>query len=213
MHEPKSEIGISSVSWEGPTDRMPEAEVSLRLAEFFTQLPDFCGHVDVAIDGASIRVHGIEVFDISAYLRANEWELTTSDQESRNSWAATYRRAGAIMRVHSRSGVGDVETFVGGRRIVAECKKGPLVRKPGSPEYSLLTSAIGQALLLSLRDMDFAIAAVPDTAVFRRIAEDWRIRPKLKASGIQIALVNRDGSVSGLNFGSSPKDTDAERNA
>ena len=192
---------------------MPEAEVSLRLAEFLTELPGFCGHVDVAIDGASVRVHGEEVFDISGYLQSYKWELAVVNPESRNAWAATYRRDGATMRVHSRSGVGDVETSIAGRRVIAECKKGPLVRKPGSPEYPLLTTAIGQALLLPADGDDLTIAAVPDTPVFRRIAEDWRSRPKLKASGIQIALVSRGGSVSGLNLGVSAKDTDAETKA
>jgi hypothetical protein len=201
--------------WAGPDDRMPEAEVSLRLAEFLTELPGICGHVEVAIDGASVRVHGQEVFDISGYLRSNRWELAVTNTESRNAWAATYRRAGATMRVHSRSGVGDVETSIAGRRVIAECKKGPLVRKPGSPEYPLLTTAIGQALLLPAKGDDVAIAAVPDTPVFRRIAEDWRSRPKLKASGIQIVLVNRDGMVSGLDLSISiaRKDTDADTNA
>jgi hypothetical protein len=213
MQEPKCEAVISVATWAGPTDRMPEAEVSLRLAEFLTELPGFCGHVDVAIDGASVRVHGEEVFDISGYLRSYKWELAVANPESRNAWAAIYRRAGATMRVHSRSGVGDVETSIAGRRVIAECKKGPLVRKPGSPEYPLLTTAIGQALLLPTEGDDVTIAAVPDTPVFRRIAEDWRSRPKLKASGIQIVLVNRDGTVSGLNLGVATKDTDAETNA
>ena len=202
MQEPKSEAGVSIATWNGPTDRMPEAEVSLRLAEFLSEHPGFCGHVDVAIDGASVRVHGEEVFDISGYLQANKWELSIANTGSRNAWAATYRRSGATMRVHSRSGVGDVETSIAGRRVIAECKKGPLVRKPGSPEYPLLTAAIGQALLLPAEGDDVAIAVVPDTPVFRRIAEDWRSRPKLKASGIQIVLVNRDGTVSGLTLAS-----------
>ncbi|ASP57731.1 hypothetical protein CDO30_05000 [Sinorhizobium meliloti] len=210
MQEPKSEAGVSVATWNGPTDRMPEAEVSLRLAEFLTELPGFCGHVDVAIDGASVRVHGEEVFDISGYLQANNWQLGIADTKSRNEWAATYHRAGTTMRVHSRSGVGDVATTIAGRRLIAECKKGPLVRKPGSPEYPLLATAIGQALLLPAKAGDLAIAAVPDTPVFRRIAEDWRERPKFKVSGIQIALVSRDGSVSGLNLGDATKNIDVD---
>lgn len=128
------------------------------------------------------------------------WQICEQDGKSRNEWAATYQRQGATMRIHSRSGLGDVEAVVGGRRIIAECKKGPLIKKPGSPEYPLLTTALGQALLFRAGDDDILAAAVPDTPTFRRIAEDWRERPRLKSSGIQIALVSRTGEVSGLSL-------------
>jgi hypothetical protein len=177
---------------------MPEAEVSIRLAEYLSGLHGFEGNVDVAIDGASVAVHGAQVFDIRGYLQCFGWRLSERDGKSRNEWAATYQRRGATMRIHSRSGLGDVEAIVGGRRIIAECKKGPLIKKPGSPEYPLLTTALGQALLFRAEENDVLVAAVPDTSTFRRIAEDWRERPRLKSSGIQIALVNRTGEVSGL---------------
>lgn len=186
--------------WNGPEDRMPEAEVSIRLAEYLSELPGFEGRVDVAIDGASVMVHGAEVFDIRGYLRAYGWGVSELDSNSRNEWAATYRRRGATMRIHSRPGIGDVETVVGGRRIIAECKKGPLIKKPGSQENPLLYAALGQALLLPALDDDIVVAAVPDTPTFRRIAEAWRERPRLKSSGIQIALVSRSGDVSGLSL-------------
>jgi hypothetical protein len=104
------------------------------------------------------------------------------------------------MRIQSRSGLGDVEAMVGGSRVIAECKKGPLVKKPGNPEYPLLTAALGQALLFRAKREDILVAAVPDTPTFRCIATDWRERLRLKASGIQIALVNRSGEVSGLSL-------------
>lgn len=117
--------------WVGPEDRMPEAEVALRLAEHLSELPGFQGHVDVAIDGASVRVGGADVFDIGGYLRVRGW--VASAPNGKNAWATSYTRGDATMRVHSRSGIGDVEAWIGGRRVVAECKKGPLVKKPGSP--------------------------------------------------------------------------------
>lgn len=52
-----------------PEDRMPEAEVSLRLAFYLLALPDCHGTAEVAIDGAQIRVHGEQVFPIAAFLR------------------------------------------------------------------------------------------------------------------------------------------------
>ncbi len=183
--------------WTGPADRMPEAEVTLRLAEYLSEHPGFGGHVEAAIDGASVRVADAEVFDIEGYLAAAGW---SRDQtvSGKNAWATYYRRRNATLRVHSRPGRGDVEAVVNGRRIIAECKKGPLSKRPGSPEYPLLTTAIGQALLFDAEEGDLLVAAVPDTPTFRRIADAWRNRPRLRASGIQIALVSRSGSVSGL---------------
>lgn len=186
--------------WIGPEDRMPEAEVALRLAEYLSEQPGFGGHVEVAIDGASVRVHDADVFDIVSYLRSNGWVAIEGTASGKNAWTARYERGTATMRVHSQSGMGDVEATIAGRRVIAECKKGPLIKKPGSPEYPLLTTAIGQALLFTAAEEDILVAAVPDTPVFRRIAEDWRQRPRLRQAGIQIALVARDGSVTGLSL-------------
>ena len=70
--------------------------------------------------------------------------------------------------------------------------RGLLTKKPGSPEYPLLTIAT-EALLFDATGTDLVVAAVPDTLTFRRIAELWRKRPRLRASGIEIALVSRSG--------------------
>lgn len=190
----------TDATWAGIEDRMPEAEVSIRLAEYLTKCSGFGGHVDVAIDGASVAVHGAEVFNIVEYLSVHGWDAVDRTPKSRNEWAAIYKRGSATMRIHSQSGLGDVVAMVGGVRVIAECKKGPLVKKPGSPEYPLLTAALGQALLFRAAQEDILVAAVPDTPTFRRIAADWRERPRLKSSGIQIALVNRNGDVSGLSL-------------
>ena len=141
-----------------PADRMPEAEVALRLAEYISQRPGFGGHVEVAVDGASVRVGETEVFDIIGYLAWAGWAQDKAGT-GRNAWATLYRRGHATLRVHSRSGQGDVEATVNGRRIIAECKKGPLTKKPGSPEYPLLTTAIGQALLFDANETDLVVAA------------------------------------------------------
>jgi hypothetical protein len=102
--------------------------------------------------------------------------------------------------VHSRPGEGDVITTINGRRIIPECQKGPLARRPGSPEYPLLTTALGQALLFDVSADDVVIAAVPDTPVFRGLAEAWRKRPLVRRAGIRIVLVSRDSMVSGLDL-------------
>lgn len=177
-------------------DRMSEAEVAVRLAQHLVEHPLAVGHADIAIDGAGVSVAGNTIFALAEFLGSLGWEQV--EQSGKNLWGGTYRRGRLSLRIHSRSGMGDVVAVVGEQRFAAECKKGPLVQKAGSPEYPLLTTALGQALLLKADPSDVLIAAVPDTPRFRRIAEAWRDRDGVIRSGILIALVSRDGGVSGL---------------
>lgn len=186
------------------SDRMTEAEVSLRLAEYILSLPGLKGRVDVAIDGAGVFILGLQVFDIDGFLAARSWKMTAS--EGKNRWTGTYKRDQLELHVHSRSGVGDVVATVGAVRLVAECKKGWLVPKKGSPERPLLATALGQALLLKVTDADLVIAAVPNSEANRKIATQWRNRPLVRKAGIRICLVGQDGKVDGLSDLRYPRD-------
>jgi hypothetical protein len=181
-------------------DRMSEAEVALRLADFILSLPHSGAMASVAINAASIKVGDAIVFDIGRFMAGIGWEQIREPQFGRNPRTGAYRRNDKTIRVHSRPGEGDVVATIDGRRVVAQCKKGSLVRKPGSPEYALLTPALGQALLFDVSADDIVVTAVPDTPVFRKLAEIWRSRPLVRRAGIRIALVARDGAVSGLDL-------------
>jgi hypothetical protein len=181
-----------------PAGHMSEAEVALRLAEFILSLSGSGAMASVVIDRASITVGDALVFDIGRFMAGAGWEQTKKPQVGRNAWTGTYRRGDKTIRVHSRLGEGNVVATIDGQRIVAQCTKGPLVRKPGRAEHSLLTTALGEALLFDIGGDDIVVAAVPDTPVFRMLAETWRRRPLVRRAGIRIALVARDGAVSGL---------------
>ncbi|EIM26837.1 hypothetical protein [Microvirga lotononidis] len=183
-----------------PADRMPEAEVALRLAGFILSLPGSGAMASVAIDAVSIKVGNAVVFDIGHFMTGMGWEQVKEPQVGRSAWTGAYRRGDKTIRVHSRPGEGDVVTMVEGRRIIAECQKGPLARRAGSLEVSLLTTALGQALLFDVSAADIVIAAVPDTPIFRRLVETWQKRPLIRRAGIRLVLVARDGSVSGLDL-------------
>lgn len=180
------------------SDRMSEAEVAVRLAGFLLSLPDATPTADVAIDGAGVSVGGVQIFALPEFLTQLGWQQIT--QSGKNAWSGAYERDGKRLTIHSKSGVGDVVARVNGARIIAECKKGPLIKKPGSPEYPLLTTAIGQVLLTRAEPNDVLVAAVPDTPAFRRIAAEWRERAGIKRAGINICLVARDGTVGGLHL-------------
>jgi hypothetical protein len=181
-------------------DRMSEAEVALRLADFILSLPHSGAMASVSIDGASIKVGDAIVFDIGRFMAGTGWEQIREPQFGRNARTGAYRRNNKTIRVHSRPGEGDVVATIDGCRIVARCKRGTLVQKPGSPEYALLTAALGRALLFDVSADDIVVTAVPDTPVFRKLAEIWRSRPLVRRAGIRIALVARDGAVSGLDL-------------
>jgi hypothetical protein len=181
-----------------PVDRMPEAEVALRLAEFILSLPASGAMASVAIDGASIKVGDGVIFDIGRFMATTGWQPVKEAQAGRNAWTGAYRRGDKTIRVHSRPGKGDVVAQVNGRRIIAKCRKGPLARKPGRLEHALLTTALGEALLFDIAGDDIVVAAVPDTPVFRHLVETCRRRLLVRRAGIRIALVARDGAVSGL---------------
>ena len=139
---------------------------------------------------------GAKIFEVELFFAAAGWKQVS--QLGKNGWTGQYRRGSHNLAIHSRSGVGDVVANLNGRGVIAECKKGPLITKPGSPERPLLATALGQALLFEADPSDIVGAAVLDTAAFRRIAEDWRVRPLLQRAGIGIWLVNRNGKVDGF---------------
>jgi len=132
-----------------PADRMPEAEVALRLAGFILSLPGSGAMASVAIDGASIKVGNAVVFDIGRFMTGMGWEQVKEPHVGRTAWTGAYRRGDKTIRVHSRPGEGDVVTTVEGRRIIAECQKGPLVRRAGQAEHSLITAAWGRRSCLT----------------------------------------------------------------
>lgn len=180
-----------------PEDRMPEAEVSLRLAFYLLNHPKSNGNAIVAIDGAQIRVHGENVFPISNFLETNGWKM--EKQKGKNQWQGQYKNSDKTLVVSAQSGVGDVVATIGTRRIRAESKQGPLILKKGSPEYPLMREAIGQ--LMTIEEVgpdDCLIVAVPLTKKFRSLSNQWRERPLMKASEITFALVGRNGTVGGL---------------
>jgi hypothetical protein len=179
---------------------MLEAEVALRLADFILLLPGSGAMASVAIDGASIKCGNAIVFDIGRFMAGTGWEQIKEPQVGRSTWTGAYRRGDKTIQVHSPPGEGNVVARVSGRRMIVECKKGPLVRKPGSPEYLLLTTALGQALPFDVPANDIVVVAMPDTPIFRRLAETWQERPLVKRAGIRIVLVARDGAVTGLDL-------------
>jgi hypothetical protein len=179
--------------------RMTEGEVALLLADHFLRLPHAEPTVTVAIDGAVVETtkHG-RLFEIETFLSHLRWRLV--EQRGKRPWHGAYTRDAQQLHLSSTSGVGDVVVQIANRRIVAECKGGPLIKVKGSKEHRILKEAIGQAVV-SENNEDMPIVAVPDTPPFRLLAESWQQRPLIRKLGLQIVLVAQDGGVSGLDLG------------
>jgi hypothetical protein len=131
-----SELGIS---------RMPEAEVSLRLAFWLLERGYADSRVDVAIDGAQVRVGDTVHFDLPRFLL----ELDCRKLSTIDAWQCEYALASGsgTVYVHSNPACGDVVARLRtGHTLRVECKKGPLTRSPSSQEYPLIREALRQLL-------------------------------------------------------------------
>lgn len=176
--------------------RMPEAEVSLRLAFWLLERGYADGRVDVAIDGAQVRIGDTVHFNLSGFLAERGWrKLGTTD-----AWQCEYSATCGTVWVHSNPGRGDVVARLkSGNTLRVECKKGPLTRSPSSQEYPLIREALGQLLTVQeIGENDILAVAVPYSPKFEELAVRWRKAPLIKRFGIRILTVDRNGNVFGL---------------
>src|SRR5512138_448032 len=97
----------STDMWEvDVTDRMAEAEVSLRLAFWLAASGRTTGESRVAIDGAQVKTKDAVHFDVPLFMGEAGWAKCGSSQ----TWQGTYRRADLVagIAIHSSPGMGDV---------------------------------------------------------------------------------------------------------
>lgn len=178
-------------------EKMSEAEVSLRLAFHLLAYPASSNECVVAIDGAQVQVQDEKVFPLAEFIASDGWRKL--GQSGKNPWQGRYEKNGQSLVVIAQSGKGDVVSSIGSRRVRAESKKGPLIRKKGSPEYPLVREAIGQLMTIEeVESNDVLVVAVPHSEAFRNLATRWRNRPLIEATDIYLVLVHRNGSVEGL---------------
>jgi len=181
-----------------PEDKMPEAEVTLRLAISLIENGHAVGDVQTAIDGAQVKTGNTIHFPIVEFLNAHGWESPTQLDR----WQAKYTNTkySASIIVHSSSGEGDlVADLQSGQKLRVESKKGPLNCSKSSQEYPLIREAIGQLVTIEYAvPSDLLAVAVPKSEKFDALAEQWRNRPLMKSTGIHIITVGRNNSISGL---------------
>jgi len=182
-------------------EKMPEAEVSLRLAFHLIEQELAASDVQVAIDGAQVKTGNTIHFDISKFLLGLEWKKTAASDIWQGIYANNRQQPNQPkVVIHSKPGCGDVVAkLIDGRTLRVECKKGPLDRSKSSQEYPLLREALGQLLTIeSVGERDLLAVAVPNSPKFEELARRWREAPLIKRFGILVLTVKRDNQVLGL---------------
>lgn len=181
-------------------EKMPEAEVSLRLALYLIRNKLVSSDVLVALDGAQIKTGNTIHFHINEFLQDNNCVRAGSSQ----GWQGLYKvdNYEYALKIHSNPGKGDVVTkLFTGNGLRVECKKGPLVNSKSSQEYPLLREALGQLLTVNEYDENDRLAvAVPDSLKFRDLTSSWRNAPLIHKLQLGFLLISRNGEVSGLHY-------------
>lgn len=180
------------------TAKMPEAEVSLRLAAWIIDQGIADGKVEVAIDGAQVQVRDTVHFDLTGFMGQAGWSKQVVGSAWQCYWVNPNKHVG--IRIHSTPGQGDVVAKLrSGHTLRAKCKKGPLTRSASSQEYPLLREALGQLITIGeVSEKDILAVAVPYSAKFNELAERWRKAPLISRFGISILTVDQSGSVLGF---------------
>jgi hypothetical protein len=144
-----------------------------------------------------VRIHpdGMHMkgFDIPLWLAGRGFIRETATGRGQSS--GTFRRGGHTLVVHSQPGLGDVVATLDGTEVEIEAKGGCInTRHPGqlSRLRKGLHEAVGQ-LMASPRGAVRLIAAVASHPETERLAQ--RLLPRCSRAGIEIALVNEDGTV------------------
>jgi hypothetical protein len=112
-------------------------------------------------------------------------------------YAGTYvSKAGNVIVLNPKSGLGDVIATLDDRNIVAECKGGIINTKHPGQQSKLrrgLCETIGLSLAMPIVPGQRQYAVVPKTPVTETMAR--KLAPRASSAGITIALVDRTGNV------------------
>src|SRR6266404_3725355 len=106
--------------------KMPEAEVSLRLAFYLIRSGLAKADVHVAIDGAQVRTTNTIHFGIAEFLKELGWLKALRDDIWQGEYSHSQHQLHRVI-IHSNPGRGDVVAeLIDGRTLRVESKKGPL---------------------------------------------------------------------------------------
>ena len=177
-------------------EKLPEAEVSLRIALYYIKNKLTDSNVSVSIDGAHVKTGNQIHFNIQQFMR--EIGATQIVGEA-GKWQGTYSLPDTEIKLllHSKPGNGDVIIhLINGKTLLIESKKGGFNSSKGNPEYPLMREAIGQLVTGGpLIDKVILAVAVPYSEKSYDLATRWSKYPQIQMLGIKFLLVNKEGNI------------------
>lgn len=173
------------------------------IEEHFTEgavMVAFAFHLLTSVPGlkhASIHPDGEhgKRFDFTSYLAGRGFSLTKPMGST--AYGGIYEAAdGRSILINPKSGLGDVIADMDGASFFAECKGGIVNTKHAGQVSRLrkgLAETIGQLMVVPLLEGQRQFAVVPRTPATQTVAK--RLALRALAAGIEIVLVDRDGTV------------------
>lgn len=147
-------------------------------------------HASIHPDGE----HG-KRFDFAACLAGRGYSLARPMGST--TYGGVYEAAdGRSILINPKSGLGDVIADINGSSFFAECKGGVINSKHAGQVSRLrkgLAETIGQLMVVPLLEGQRQFAVVPRTPATQALAK--RLRARALAAGIEIVLIDRDGTV------------------
>jgi hypothetical protein len=135
--------------------------------------------------------------DVRSTLATLGWQPESDNNFWEPYWIGRYVKDGQLLHVgSSRTSVSDVEGYIGDRHVVVVCGDWAQVRS--GHDEALFALTIGRAMLLEAEESDLVVVALPKTSDMVDHAETFEGRPAARRSGIRIALVGEDGTVTGM---------------
>ena len=135
--------------------------------------------------------------DVRSTLGKLGWQPESDDNFWEPYWIGRYVKNGRVLHVgSSRTSVADVEGYIGDRHVLVVCGDWTQVR--GGDDEALFALTVGRAMLLEAEESDLIVVALPKTSEMVDLADTFAGRPPARRSGIRIALVAEDGTVTGM---------------
>ncbi len=172
-------------------DRMPEAEVTLRLA--FRLLAHEQGPevVYTAIDGACVQIEDTCIFPIVEFLKMTGWNMM--HQTGKNDWQGHYQRGTKQLRVQPHPGA-DIQAQWCGKLLRIESKGGTF--KDKGRHRAIVAAGVGQVLTLDDHpDNEERWVALPYSPRFEAVCQSVVHSKFVKNAGLKFALIKRSGEV------------------
>jgi hypothetical protein len=126
-------------------DRMPEAEVTLRLAFRLMSAEGSGQDVKIAIDGACVQIKDVTIFEIAEFLQESGWRKIS--QSGKNPWQGQYRheQCAHLLQIQPKAGP-DIRLQWRGKVLRVESKGGTFDDK--GRHRAIVAAGIGQVLTL-----------------------------------------------------------------